>query len=130
MLIQEERDEIREIIADAIAIALSKQQSLPICAIESQRLQTIEGVLSKLTKFITGNGTVESGILWKVDSNTQQIRECLEMIKKLSAAPVKKDKLEILVDYLVNKVLPTLLTAAILAWIATQIALGELLKVP
>lgn len=132
---QEERDEIRQMIEDAVASTLN-HSTLPICQVESKRMEVLEKMMTRLNEIVVGNGHVEDSLLWI----SRQTRQELEAVKKLDdqrskeLEAVKKmtdrrgkerDGFSNFVHYLTDKILPSLITTGILAFIAYLLTINQ-----
>jgi hypothetical protein len=123
---QEERDEIRQMIEDAVASTLNRS-TLPICQVESKRMETLEKMMTRLNEIVVGNGHVEDSLLWISRQNRQE----LEAVKKIADRRGKeRDNFSIFIYYLTDKILPSLITTGILAFIYWQWALSHAVQIP
>lgn len=117
----EEKEEIKQMIEDSITSTLHRT-TLPICTIESNKMETLETIVRQLKEIVVGNGHVEGSLLWESKQSKQEI----EGIKKLIERRGKeRDPFSIFVYYLTDKILPTLITTGLLAFIAYQYALSQ-----
>ena len=101
------RDEMKEVVREA----LSELPALPRCVIEDAKLSRIENAVEKLTIIILGNGHPEEGMLYKLNALED---------KKKELDPGQK-----FLNYITDKVLPSLITTGILALIAFEWALSQ-----
>lgn len=117
----EEKEEIKQMIEDSITSTLHRT-TLPICAIESNKMETLETIVRQLKEIVVGNGHVEGSLLWE----SKQAKQEIEGIKKLIERRGKeRDAFSNFVHYLTDKVLPPLLTTGILGLIAYLWAINQ-----
>jgi hypothetical protein len=119
-----EREEIKHMVEDAVTSTLNRV-TLPICQVEGARLAQMESVVKQVRETVLGNGHVEGSLIWR----QQKTEEAIEVLREiLDRRGKEKDPFKTVVYYIVDKILPTLLTSAILGYIALQLALSNLVK--
>lgn len=136
----EEREEIKQMIEDAVTNTLNRS-TLPICQVESKRMETLEKMMTRLNEIVVGNGHVEDSLLWFSRQAKQELEALkkmdeqrgkdLETVKKIADRRGKeRDWFSTFVYYLTDKILPSLITTGIIAFIAWQWALSHAVQIP
>lgn len=121
----EDYKEIQEIVDEGIR-KLVEQSTLPMCKIESARLSNIEGILQKLSILVVGNGHIEDSLLWKQAQAEKSIDKLTEILERRKSDNVAaEDRFTILMRYLADKVLPSIITSAVIGLIALIYAIQQ-----
>lgn len=124
---EEERLELKRIIAETVADTVGKSES-PLCKIEGMRMNQLETIVQKLSIVVIGNGHVEDSLLWKENKNTENIAKITQLLERRKLNDEgERDQFKSLIRYLTDKILPSLITTAILGFIAYEVAVSKLL---
>lgn len=116
-----DKEEFRKMIKDTLY-----ETEPVICKIESMRMAQLETTVKNLSILVAGNGHVEDSILWKTNKNVEELsRLSLIVERRRLNEREDKDVFKVFVGYLTDKILPSLITTAILALIAFEIAVSQ-----
>jgi hypothetical protein len=116
-----DKEEFRKMIKDTLY-----ETEPAICKIESMRMAQLETTVKNLSILVAGNGHVEDSILWKTNKNVEELGRLAAIIerRRLNDAG-ERDTFNSFVRYLVDKIIPSLVTTAILGLIAFQFAVSQ-----
>jgi hypothetical protein len=121
----EDYKEIQNIVDEGIR-KIIEESTLPMCKIESARLTNIESVLQKLSILVVGNGHIEDSLLWKQAQTEKSVSKLTEILDRRNADRVaSEDRFTILMRYLADKILPSIITSAVIGLIALIYAIQQ-----
>jgi len=112
----DEREEVRHIIEDTLAAQLHKS-TLPVCQIEGAKVDALRDIVLDLKKMVVGNGDITGSMLWKQEQHDERLKILGDILERRVK---EKSPFEKTVFYVVDKILPSLLTTSILAFIGYQ----------
>lgn len=121
-----DKEEFRKMIKDTLY-----ETEPALCKIESMRMAQLENIVQKLSIVVIGNGHVKDSLMWKENKNTENIAKITALLERRRYNESgDRDQFKMLVRYLLDKILPTLITTAILGYVAFQIALSQKIITP
>jgi len=120
-----EETRLTKVIEDAISVAFSRIQSFPFCDIEKNRSDDLENAVLMLKKIVIGNGDVENGLVWKQRQTVSNINALREEMLTKKDLDIRSDPFTGVIKYIVDKILPSLITTVILALVGFWIAVSK-----
>lgn len=121
----EDYKEIKEIIDNSIQ-QIVDSTTMPLCRIESARMDNIEKILEKLSILVAGNGHIEDSLLWKQAQAEKSIDKITQILDRRSLdRAASEDRFTILMKYLADKILPSIITSAVIGLIAWLYAIQQ-----
>ena len=120
-----EETRLTKVIEDAISVAFSRIQSFPFCDIQKNRSDDLENAVLMLKKIVIGNGDVENGLVWKQRQTVSNINALREEMLTKKDLDIRSDPFTGVIKYIVDKILPSLITTVILALVGFWIAVSK-----
>lgn len=123
--IQIDEDRLQKTIENAVALAFSEAKPFSFCAIEANTITDIKEALKTFKLLLVGNGDIEHGLVWKQQKNSDDLENLRKEMLTKKDLEARIDPFSRVVRYTVDKILPSLITTAIFAFIAFLIALNQ-----